>query len=110
MEKETDKPHEPWHLDKRVPIALILAILAQTFAAVWWAASVNSQVMGQQMQIDRQEASIQRLRDSTQTQEVSSARLSQELSDVQRTLARLEQGQQQTNEYLRGLFTQNQRK
>lgn len=35
---------EPWHWDKRVPIALILTIMGQTIAAVWWAASLAAQV------------------------------------------------------------------
>ena len=35
---------EQWHLDKRVPIALILAILLQTGGALWWAAAVSERV------------------------------------------------------------------
>ena len=30
-----------WHLDKRIPIALVVTILLQTSAIVWWAAGVN---------------------------------------------------------------------
>ncbi len=33
-----------WHLDKRVPVALILAIMVQTIGAVWWAASLSARV------------------------------------------------------------------
>jgi hypothetical protein len=33
---------EPWHLDKRVPIALIATIAAQTIGMVWWVASQTS--------------------------------------------------------------------
>ena len=33
-----------WHLDKKVPIALILAILAQTGAALWWASAIDYRV------------------------------------------------------------------
>ena len=33
-----------WHLDRRVPIALIVAIIIQTVGAVWWAASLSSRV------------------------------------------------------------------
>lgn len=33
-----------WHLDKRVPVAFILAILGQTGAFLWWAASINERV------------------------------------------------------------------
>lgn len=35
---------EPWHLDKRIPLALIGAILVQTGAAFWWASSINERV------------------------------------------------------------------
>lgn len=33
-----------WHMDRRVPIALILAILGQTGAFGWWASSLNERV------------------------------------------------------------------
>lgn len=35
---------QPWHLDRRVPVALILAIAVQTASAIWWAASQNARV------------------------------------------------------------------
>lgn len=35
---------EQWHLDKKVPIALIFAIVVQSFAAIWWAASVDARL------------------------------------------------------------------
>lgn len=31
-----------WHLDKRVPVALIFAIMVQTATAVWWAAGQDA--------------------------------------------------------------------
>ena len=33
-----------WHLDRRVPIALILTIAIQTGSGIWWAAGVNARV------------------------------------------------------------------
>jgi hypothetical protein len=33
-----------WHLDKRVPIALLLAILAQTGGGFWWAATTSERI------------------------------------------------------------------
>ncbi len=33
-----------WTLDKRVPLAIIITVLAQTAGAVWWAASLNERV------------------------------------------------------------------
>lgn len=35
---------EPWHLDKKVPIALIATILIQTGAALWWASKLDSRL------------------------------------------------------------------
>lgn len=42
----TDVPadRQPWHLDKRVPLALIGAILIQTGGAFWFASSLNERV------------------------------------------------------------------
>jgi uncharacterized coiled-coil protein SlyX len=36
--------NESWHLDKRVPISLILVLLGQTVAIVWWASAVENRV------------------------------------------------------------------
>lgn len=33
-----------WHLDKRVPIALIVAIAIQTGGMIWWASSLSERV------------------------------------------------------------------
>lgn len=33
-----------WHLDKKVPIAMIAAILFQTGGMVWWAASASERL------------------------------------------------------------------
>lgn len=32
---------EPWHLDKRIPIALILVIILQTVGAFFWAGAAS---------------------------------------------------------------------
>lgn len=40
------KPREDtaWHLDRKVPIALILAILIQTGGIVWWGATTSERL------------------------------------------------------------------
>lgn len=35
---------EQWHLDKKVPVALITALIIQTAAAIWWASGVEARV------------------------------------------------------------------
>jgi hypothetical protein len=41
-----------WHLDKRVPIALIIAILGQALAFGWWAATQTAQLAAHGQRID----------------------------------------------------------
>lgn len=38
MDKET------WHLDKKVPISLLIGLLAQSGLFIWWASGINSRV------------------------------------------------------------------
>ena len=38
------EPDRHWHLDKRVPIAIIFAIMTQTAGITWWAARLDSRV------------------------------------------------------------------
>lgn len=33
-----------WHLDRRVPLAMILAIIMQTGTFIWWASSLSERV------------------------------------------------------------------
>lgn len=33
-----------WHLDRRVPLAMILAIIMQTGTFIWWASSLTERV------------------------------------------------------------------
>lgn len=35
---------EPWLLDRKVPIALIVTIVVQTVAVVWWASGIHHRV------------------------------------------------------------------
>ena len=55
-----DAPREPWHLDKRVPIALIAVLVAQTMGWVWWAASMDARTTSHSQSIARNVIRIQR--------------------------------------------------
>lgn len=39
-----DPAGQGWHLDKRVPLALIVTIVLQTAGAFWWAATITTRV------------------------------------------------------------------
>lgn len=63
-----------WHLDKKVPIALIFAIFLQSFAAIWWASAVTARLdrveqtvglsQGRESRIVRLETQVQGIRES----------------------------------------------
>lgn len=33
-----------WHVGKEIPIAVLLAVVAQTFGGIWWAASLSAKI------------------------------------------------------------------
>lgn len=41
-----------WHLDKKVPLALILAILLQTGGIVWWGATASERLSALERKAD----------------------------------------------------------
>lgn len=92
-EKITDR--EEWHLDKKVPIALIFAILVQTGTAFWFASAIDTRVA----QLERQGA----------VQEARSLRLDDERLKTARLEAQvisLIEVQRSTNAKLDNLITQ----
>lgn len=54
MEKLTEE-REGWHLDKRVPVAMIVAIVAQFAGFIWWAATTDARLGDHSRRIDRME-------------------------------------------------------
>lgn len=50
---DTDDPaSRSWHLDKRVPVALLISLAVQTGAIIWWAAGITARLE----QVERQQA------------------------------------------------------
>jgi len=44
IDEERDVDRRTWHVDKTIPLAIITAIAAQTFGAVWWFANLSAKV------------------------------------------------------------------
>lgn len=44
MEHHEDPQTREWHLDRRIPVAMLGAFLLQGSALVWWAAKMDSRV------------------------------------------------------------------
>lgn len=101
MTEEASQQGEPWHLDKRVPVALILAIGLQTSAGIWWAATQTARVdeiARLQVIQDRRIDAVER---SSNLAAVSSGRTEQEILGLRESMTRIERTQEQTNALLR---------
>lgn len=49
---------DEWHLDRKITLGIIASILLNAGSSIWWAASLNSQVLNHQKLIDQQALQI----------------------------------------------------
>ena len=61
FDTDSEGSGKSWHLDRRVPIALILAILLQSGCALWWASSINTRVDALERDVTRNEKLIEKV-------------------------------------------------
>ena len=77
MREPDDYRH--WHLDRRVPLALIVTIVMQTAGLVWWASSISERVN-----------SLERTREATAPQSDRLTRVEVNLENVKQGVERIE--------------------
>jgi uncharacterized coiled-coil protein SlyX len=87
---EAEEPPNSWHLDKRIPIALILAVLAQTSAGVWWAATIEHRVQTAETRMTRLEVNEAKTAESAGRFDRTLATIVQSQDDMRRSLERIE--------------------
>jgi len=94
----TQSPEQAWNLEKRVPVALIFALLFQTVGAIWWASGLTQQVEQNVSAISTLDTSMQSDRRATQLQAVQMGRVEEQISglrnDVSRLITTIERQQQ----------------
>ena len=81
---------DPWHLDKRVPVALIIAILLQTAGAIWWAANISSRVDHVERRTVSLEDADRRMADTAVRVAETLAAIKTSQDDTRRALDRIE--------------------
>lgn len=81
---------EPWHLDKRVPLALILSLAVQTGVMVWWAATLSARVDDHDRRIDRVEAAGKTQADESRKMAEALVRLDERMAGQTAILQRIE--------------------
>ena len=89
-------PQDPnhWHLDRRVPVSIILVMVVQLVGGLWFMFELRSDVNTNARDISRIERSVDVITTSAQTQAVQLGRIETEItglrSDIERLLKLLE--------------------
>jgi len=76
------KKEDEWHLSKTVPITLVIAIVCQTIALVWYVSSLDNNVKNNTREILRQEVRIEGLEKIVQTQALTLARIDENIKSI----------------------------
>ncbi len=77
MDKDTD-----WHLSKTVPVTLVIAIICQTVALVWYVSSLDNSVKNNAREILRHEVRIDTLDKVVQSQALTLARIDENIKSI----------------------------
>lgn len=81
---------EPWHLDKRVPLALIVTILGQTALAGWFAASIASRIDTLERDVERQRVVDMQQTEAIHRAERQDVAQSQKLENILKIVERMD--------------------
>ena len=74
--------NESWHLSKSVPVTLVLAILCQTVALVWYVSSLDSNVESNMKDIARHEIRLEKLEETTKELSILNARIDENIKAI----------------------------
>lgn len=94
-----------WHLDKRVPVALLIGLLAQAGAGVWWASTANERLGQVERRLDGFATRSEALQGEVNQQGVALAVVATRLDDTNRNLDLVRSEIAETNRLLRELLS-----
>ncbi len=66
---------EGWHLDKKVPLSIICAILMQTAALIVWGSKLDNRVTAMEQNVTNHAATISSIKDTQSNISVGLARM-----------------------------------
>lgn len=85
-----DPIDQSWHLDRRVPIALIFSLVAQTAAAVWWASTITGEMKQTVERVTRLERNEEADRKDQTALEKSVSQIQPQIAELLRSMQRVE--------------------
>jgi hypothetical protein len=80
---------DSWHLSKSVPVTLVLAIVAQTVALVWYISSLDSAVDTNSRDIIRNETRLESLETIVQSQAVTLGRMDENIKAIRESVEKM---------------------
>ena len=80
---------DSWHLSKSVPVTLVLAIVAQTIALVWYISSLDSAVKANARDIIRNETRLESLETIVQSQAVTLGRMDENIKAIRNSVEKM---------------------
>ena len=81
---------DSWHLSKAVPVILVLAIIAQTVALVWYISSLDSAVDTNSRDIIRNETRLESLETIVQSQAVTLGRMDENIKAIRESVEKMD--------------------
>lgn len=100
-----DPANGAWHLDKRIPLAMIGAILMQTAAFGFWIGQISNRLDAALETNRQQDVRIEEQRNAVNSQAISAATTAAKLDAVRESLIEMKVEQTETNRLLRDLST-----
>lgn len=92
-------------MDKRIPLAMIGAILMQTAAFGFWIGQISNRLDSALETNRQQDVRIEEQRNAMNSQAISAATTTAQLNAVRESLIEMKAAQAETNRLLRGLST-----
>lgn len=75
MKTESEDMREGWHLDKKVPLTIIFALICQTVTLLIWGVRLDGRVVSTENAVAQQSVVIESMRGQSQEISVSLARI-----------------------------------
>jgi len=82
---------ENWHLSKSVPVTLVIAIIMQTVALVWYVSTLDSAIKQNSKDILRNETRLQTVEKVVQGQAVTLGRMDENIKAIREMMERSRQ-------------------
>jgi tRNA A-37 threonylcarbamoyl transferase component Bud32 len=76
----TDPANENWHLDKRIPLALIVTMMLQFGGGIWWLSQI-------QFRVEQQGSDIKRLETTMSSTQVDRNSLDNRITRIEEKLS-----------------------